>query len=176
MLIFAYEQQISADYSNTPYYLECLQGIAQGRKSEDLQLKVALEATSDKISRRDVRNAYRELILDARESYEDDTIIGIFNSRITDAPKQEPEMRRALKVIGQDRESEKIQVVASQGNVNAHIDGNNINIVTAVTNYEQALSFLGASHDTADEFIPSMFALRVISVPLPSTLFWNSQL
>ena len=99
-----------------PYYLECLQGIAEGRKSDSLNVKVAIEATSDKISRRDVRAAYKELGLDAKEAHEDDTIIGIFNSRITDAPKQEPEMRRALTIIGQYRSSERIQVVASQGN------------------------------------------------------------
>lgn len=78
-------------------------------------MKVAIEATSDKISRRDIRAAYRELGLDAKELHEDDTLIGIFNSRIADAPKQEPEMRRALRIIGQDRASEKLQVVASQG-------------------------------------------------------------
>ena len=30
-----------------------------------------------------------------------------------------------------------------------------------MNNYEQALSYLGATFDTADEFIPSMFALKV---------------
>ena len=116
LLKFAYEQQIDQDSANTPYYLECLQGIAAGRNSEQLQVKVAIEATSDKISRRDVRAAYKELGLDAKGVHEEDTIIGIFNSRITDAPKQEPQMRRALRIIGQERECERIQVVASQGN------------------------------------------------------------
>jgi len=120
LLIISYEQQIASDDLNTSYYLECLQGIAEGRNSEQLQFKVAIEATSDKISRRDVRAAYRELGLDAKETHEDDTIIGIFNSRITDAPKHEPEMRRALKVIGQDRSSGRIQIVASQGDMELH--------------------------------------------------------
>lgn len=43
-----------------------------------------------------------------------------------------------------------------------NIVSNDTNYILAVTNYEQALSFLGATHDTADEFIPSMFTLRVI--------------
>ncbi|KAL6721170.1 ubiquitin-specific protease ubp2 [Lecanora helva] len=144
LLMFAYYQQLQQDHVNTPYYLECLQGIAEGRNSEYLQLKIAIEATSDKISRRDIRSAYKELDLHANEVYEDDTIIGTFNSRVTDAPKQEPEMRRALKIIGQDRSSEKIRVVASQD----------------VNNYEQALSFLGATHETSDDFIPPMFAVK----------------
>lgn len=78
-------------------------------------MKVAVEAASDKLSRRDIRDAYRALGLDAQRTHEDDTIIGIFNSRTIDAPKQEPEMRRALRIIGQHRSSEKIQVAASQG-------------------------------------------------------------
>lgn len=117
LIRFAYERQIEIDGSNTAYYLECLQGIAEGRDSENLHVKVAIEATSEKISRRDVRAAYRELGLDATKIHEDDNILGIFNSRTADAPKQEPDMRRALKIIGQDRSSEKILIVASQGNI-----------------------------------------------------------
>ena len=76
---------------------------------------VAIEASADKISFRDVRAAFKELGLDSQAFYEDDTIIGTFNARVADGPKQEPEMRRALKIIGQIRSSEKIQYVASQG-------------------------------------------------------------
>ena len=51
----------------------------------------------------DIRAAYRELGLDAQAQLEDDIILGTFHSRIADAPKHEAEVRRALKVIGQDR-------------------------------------------------------------------------
>lgn len=117
LIRFAYERQIEVDGNNTAYYLECLQGIAEGRDSENLHVKVAIEATSEKISRRDVRAAYRELGLDDRKIHEDDNIVGVFNSRIADAPKQEADMRRALKIIGQDRSSEKLLIVASQGDI-----------------------------------------------------------
>lgn len=104
------------DSNNTPYYLECLQGIAGGRHSETLDTKVAIEASENsRISLKDVKAAFKELGLHSRADYEDDTIIGTFQSRISDAPKQEAEMRRALKIIGQNRKSEKIQLVASQG-------------------------------------------------------------
>ena len=78
-------------------------------------MKVAIEASENRISLKDVRAAFKELGLNPRTDYEDDTIIGTFQSRLSDAPKQEAEMRRALKIIGQSRESEKIQLVASQG-------------------------------------------------------------
>ncbi len=103
------------DPSNTPYYLECLQGIAAGRHSEALDTRVAIEASENRISLKDVRAAFTELGFDPRAEIEDETIIGTFQSRVSDAPKHEAEMRRALKIIGQSRKSEKIEFVASQG-------------------------------------------------------------
>ena len=101
---------------NIPYYLECLQGIASGRKSEDLQTKSAVEESTGKISLQDVRDAYRSFGLEFRSEYlDDDNIIGTFQARVADAPKQEPELRRALRIIGQNRSSTKIQQVASTG-------------------------------------------------------------
>ena len=115
LIEFSYEQQLETDPYNTPYYLECLQGIAGGRHSEALDTKVAIEASENRISLKDVRAAFKELGIDSRADFDDDTIIGTFQSRISDAPKQEVEMRRALKIIGQSRRSEKIELVASQG-------------------------------------------------------------
>ena len=162
LIIFAYDRQIECDANNTPYYLECLQGIAGGRESEDLQTKVAIEASGDKISFKDVRSAYKELGLAFDGNYDDDTIIGTFNSRVADAPKQEPQMRRALRIIGQSMSSQKIQIVASQGNpISYHVSVFGIDDTAAVTNYEQALAFLNAEPDTGDDFIPSMFSVKV---------------
>lgn len=115
LIEFSYERQVEVDSDNTPYYLDCLQGIARGRHSEDLDTKVAIEASENRISLEDVRAAFKEFGLDSRAEYDDDTIIGTFQSRIVDAPKQEANMRRALKIIGQSRRSEKIEFVASQG-------------------------------------------------------------
>lgn len=149
LIEFSYQRQLEMDSDNTPYYLECLQGIAGGRHSEALDTKVAIEASKNRISLRDVKAAYKELGLDSRADFEDDTIIGTFQSRISDAPKQEAEMRRALKIIGQNRQSEKIQHVASQ----------------AVTNYEQALLYLEAFAHFSDDFIMSMYTVKVDQLP-----------
>jgi ubiquitin carboxyl-terminal hydrolase 25/28 len=117
LISFAYDCQRKCDPENVPYYLECLQGIAEGRTSESLQTKVAIEASSGIISFQDVRAAYKELGLDSGVEYEDETILGTFLSRIGDAPKQESQLRRALKVVGQSRSSQQIEVIASQSNV-----------------------------------------------------------
>ena len=70
-----------------------------------------LEESEGKISLKDVRNSYSELGL--TPNLDDDTIIGAFNARLSDSPKQEAQIRRSLKIIGQSRNSDKIQVVAS---------------------------------------------------------------
>ncbi|KAL8928475.1 MAG: hypothetical protein Q9208_001709 [Pyrenodesmia sp. 3 TL-2023] len=122
LIKFSYERQIVVDPGNVPYYLESLQGIAEGRKSEDLQTLVAIEASSGKVSAGDVRKAYKLLDLDFGSPYlDDDLIIGSFQSRATDAPRQEPELRRALQIIGQDRSSQKMQSIASRSGFSAFI-------------------------------------------------------
>ncbi|MCJ1432616.1 ubiquitin-specific protease ubp2 [Xylographa pallens] len=150
LICFTYERQIASDTENAPYYLECLQGIAEGRGSEDLQTKVAIEASSGKFSVRDLREAYQSLGLDIRSLfYDDDTVIGSFQSRIADAPRQEPDLRRALYMIGEHRKSVRIQHVASND----------------VKTYEQALSWLGATDDMVDEFLVSMYGVKVHESP-----------
>lgn len=119
LIKFSYERQLVVDPDNVPYYLESLQTIADGRKSEDLQTLVAIEASSGKVSAQDVRDAYKLLDLDVASAYlDEDVIIGTFQSRVADAPRQEAELRRALQIIGQDRSSEKIQFMASKSREN----------------------------------------------------------
>ena len=96
--------------------MECLQGIAEGRTSESLQTQAAVEASKENISLRDIRGAYKDFGFEFRSPFlDDDVIIGAFQSRVSDAPKQETQLRRALRIIGQDRSSNKIQQVASNG-------------------------------------------------------------
>ena len=114
LIQFAYERQCTCDPVNLPYYLECLQGIAEGRNSEDLRTRTAIEASTGKLSMRDIREAYRSLGLDAQNPlFDDDHIIGVFRSRVSDAPAQEGEMRQALALIGHHRRSSKIEQFAS---------------------------------------------------------------
>ncbi|KAL8693998.1 MAG: hypothetical protein Q9218_001297 [Villophora microphyllina] len=143
LIQFSYERQLVADPEHTPYYLEALKGIAKGRESDALQTFVAIEESSGKVSAPDIRDAYKALGLDT-EFLDDDYIIGTFQSRAADSPKQEPELRRALQIIGHDRSSQKIQSVASK----------------TITNYEQALSWLGVTADTDDEFIVAMYNVK----------------
>ncbi|KAL9000857.1 MAG: hypothetical protein Q9169_000612 [Polycauliona sp. 2 TL-2023] len=154
LIKFAYEQQVMSDPEGTPYYLEALQGIADGRGSEDLHTCVAIEASSGKVSTRDIRNAYISLGLGLGSEYlDDDHIIGTFQSRAADAPRQEPELRRALQIVGQHRGSQSIQSMASK----------------TVTNLEQALSWLGATDDMDDEFVVAMYKVKRTDSTLTQT-------
>ena len=115
LIKFSYERQLMSDPDRTPYYFECLQTIADGRKSEDLQTLVAIEESSGKVSAGDIRKAYKALNLDLQSTFlDDDFIIGNFQSWVADAPKQESDLRRALQIIGHDRSSQKILSIASK--------------------------------------------------------------
>ena len=115
LIVFAYDRQITVDRDNLAYYLECLQGICDGRKdSEDLQTKVLMEQTADKFSERDFRAAYRKLGLTA--SLDDETILGTFQARLIDAhSSQEEDLRGALRIVGISRGSQRLQEAASVG-------------------------------------------------------------
>ena len=116
LITFAYDRQITVDHGNEPYYLECIQGLANGRNSENLRIKSAIEESSGKYSAADVREAHRHFGFEPGSDYlDEDTIIGTFQARVSDAPKQESDLRRALHIIGTDRHSARIQQLASNG-------------------------------------------------------------
>ncbi|KAI9825184.1 MAG: hypothetical protein M1819_000589 [Sarea resinae] len=149
LLIYAYKRQTDCDPANIPYYLECLQDIAKGRQSETLQIEVTMQVSAGQVSRKDVRDAYAYFGLPPTASLDDEHIIGLFKSRIADAPKQEEEARSYLRTIGQVRGSEIIERAVSN----------------TITTYDQALSWLGAELSTPDEFIVTMFTLKTTENP-----------
>ena len=111
LLVFAYDLQVLRDPENAAVYLECLQAIAEERQSPDLQTKIVMEASCGRVSKKDVRDAYRQLGLEP--NLDDDTLAGAFKARIQDAPAQAAEARNLLKMIGDDRGSVLLQQLAS---------------------------------------------------------------
>lgn len=91
-----------------------MQDLAEGRKSEELVTKAVLMESEGHFSRKDILSAYRYFGLDPRSrELDDESIIGGFRSRVGDAPRQEADMRRALRIIGLDRKSTRIQSEAA---------------------------------------------------------------
>lgn len=135
-----------------------------------MQTHVAIEASKEKISLNDIRRAYQYLGFHYNGNpLDDDTIIGTFQSRISSSPKQEPELRRALKIIGQDRGSSKVQQVAANGQYISLLFSVDrvkkifklITNFSVVTNHEQALTWLGATEEMSVDFVVSMYHVKV---------------
>lgn len=118
LLIFAYSRQVDCDPDNAPYYFECLQDLAKGRKSEVLETQVAVLASQGLFSRSDVEAAYRYIGVEPSHAValSDEIIVSSFSSRLSDtAPALQTELREKLRLIGQARNSELIRQAAADG-------------------------------------------------------------
>ena len=113
LLLWAYDRQCACDPTNKPYYLDCLQGLAGGRESADLNIRVAMAISAGEYGLHDIEEAYRYFTLDPNVYLTDDHIIGCYNSRIDSAPRQKDEARENLRKIARSRNSDKIEAVAN---------------------------------------------------------------
>lgn len=136
-LDWAYVRQCQCDPQNKPYYLDCLTGIAEGRASSDLQMRVAMAQSSGEYGLRAIEDAYKFFGLEAATTEGDDHIMGVYKSRIESAPRQKDEARACLLVIAKHRNSEKIDALANDKTMS----------------FEEALEFLNVSSDTASDSI-----------------------
>ncbi|KAL9094849.1 MAG: hypothetical protein Q9165_002798 [Trypethelium subeluteriae] len=152
LILYSYDRQVECDGQNSPYYFECLQDLAAGRNSDALQTKVATLASQDQISRKDVTKAYKYFGIDENhlEIVTDDHILGLFQSRLPDIPyAQESEMRDMLRTLARARNSALLSNAASD----------------TIETYSQALSWLGAEESTPDDFILTLFKMKVDESP-----------
>jgi ubiquitin carboxyl-terminal hydrolase 25 len=113
LLIYSYRRQIACDPENSPFYLHYLAAIAEARDSEALNVEYLLAFSNGKPSVVELEEAYNCLGLSRYQQLDDNNIIGIFNARIQDAPKQEPQMRPALQLIAKDRGSDLLMRAAT---------------------------------------------------------------
>jgi ubiquitin carboxyl-terminal hydrolase 25/28 len=160
LLIFAFRSQRRVDEPNSPYYFECLQGIAIGRNSNHLETQVQIFASQGYTNRSEVEQAYRFIGVDPSHAHHitDDHIIGQFRSRLSDiSPSAVQDTRNALKIIGFARKSKRLEEEASN----------------VIETYSQALSWLDLTEDQPDDFVITMYTLKVSimykSISAPST-------
>ncbi|KAJ8106865.1 hypothetical protein OPT61_g9258 [Boeremia exigua] len=152
LVSFAYRRQSEVDKANAPYYLECFQEIAVGRNSDTLQYEVAMLASQDTPSRRDLEAAYRSLGLDPAHgsTLSDRFVIDQARSRLPDvSPAQREEIRRHLRIIGNARQSEEIKREANE----------------SIDTYSEALSWLELDQSQADDFVRTMFTIKTQDNP-----------
>lgn len=148
LLVFAFACQTRVDEKNSPYYFEALQALAIGRKSDWLETQVQIFASQGHTNRREVEEAYRFIGMEPSHAHHitDDHIIGQFKSRLADiSPSAVIETRNALRIIGFARKSKKIEEEASN----------------AIETYNQALSWLGLMEEQPDDFVVTMYTIKV---------------
>ena len=148
LILFAYQRQCAVDKINAPYYLTCLEDLARGRDSETLQMEVATLASQGLPKRSEVDMAYRNIGIEPAHGYSlsNEFIINQFRSRLPDiAPKARDDLRRYLRVIGVARDCDAMQREASE----------------SIDTYEEALSWLDLDHNQPDDFVRTMFTIKV---------------
>jgi ubiquitin carboxyl-terminal hydrolase 25/28 len=116
LIIWAYKRQCETDPTNRPYLFECLEKIAQSRVTEALQVEVATQRSQGAFTLEEVFAAARALGIENVDTAEESLIIGTFQARLLDAPRQELTMRHQLDIIGQYRNSHTILAVAQKSN------------------------------------------------------------
>jgi ubiquitin carboxyl-terminal hydrolase 25/28 len=137
LIEWAYDRQCECDPSNKPYYLDCLQDLAHGRQSPDLQTRVVMATSAGELGQKAIEDSYRYFNLDPESVEGDDHIMGLYKSRIESAPRQKDEARECLLTIAKHRNSEKIEALANDRTMS----------------FEEALEFLNVSADTASDSI-----------------------
>lgn len=158
LILFAYHRQRLCAPQNSPYYLDALRDIANGRDSSDLQMAVATAVSMGETGQEEINSAYRFFNVrpDAVES--DDHIIGLYRSRIESAPAQREAARECLATIGKARCSQSILSVATD----------------KTPTYEEALKFLEVTADTGSDTLGEMAKFMVCTTKPFSVLSWHT--
>jgi ubiquitin carboxyl-terminal hydrolase 25/28 len=153
LLIWAYDRQCECDPSNKPYYLDCLQDLAAGRESSDLQTKVVMATSAGQHGLKAIEEAYKYFSLSPDTKEADDHIMGLYKSRIMSAPRQKDEAKDCLLILAKARNSEAMEALANDRSMT----------------FEEALEFLSVSADTASDSIEAA-AVAMVSVFLYDNL------
>lgn len=117
-----------------------------------LEMQVSLLASNGLASKRDVDAAYRFFGIDPGHAgvLGDEHIIGSFKARLSDSsPSLAEETRRQLRVLGDARASIRIRAEAAN----------------AIETYEQAIAWFDLDASAVDDFVTTMFTLKVIRMP-----------
>lgn len=113
---WAYDRERECDWKNGPYLLECLTWIANDRKSMELQTRVATCRSQGEFTLQDASDAAGRLGLgECWQTADESHIIGVFQSRLQDAPMQETQMKKDLEMVGMYIQSQPILDVANKG-------------------------------------------------------------
>jgi ubiquitin carboxyl-terminal hydrolase 25/28 len=111
LVIFAYKKQLETDPSRFAWYLSYLNQISRVRQSDEIELEIVLQQSEGRFTLEQVDEAYRYFGFTMPDA-DDEHIIGTYKSRLSDAPRQDSEMREQLRIIGEHRQSARIKDIA----------------------------------------------------------------
>ncbi len=146
LLGWAYDRQRECDPENKPYYLDCLEDLAKGRGSPELQMRVVMATSGGELGLQQIRDAYKFFSLYPNTKEGDEHIMGLYKSRIESAPRQKEEAKKCLLVIAKHRNSTEIETLAND---------------TTMT-LDEALEFLNVTSETASDSIEAS-AVAIVS-------------
>jgi len=147
LLLWAFHAQKDNDPKNAPWYFQALQDLAKGRKSENLETEVMLLKSKGAYTLDELNEAFVYMGLDPNTT-DETLIIGVFNSRLIDSPRQEAEIREKTGLIGHALDSEAIQNATKKWHMSIN----------------QAYSKLAAPETTESSFLITIFEVAVSKI------------
>lgn len=145
-LAWAYDRQCECDPINKPYYLDCLEDLARGRSSYQLQTKVAMATSSGEYGTNAIEEAYNYFELSSSSKDSDEYIISLYEARISLSPRQKEMAQSCLEKIAKHRNSSALEALANEKTMS----------------YDEALKYLGVNPETAPEFIEASAVVMLV--------------
>ena len=136
VVISGYRKEIlNAGPKRCASLLESLETIAMERSSETINEECAMEQSRGRYDTTALVAAYRSIGLDvdSESQYDDDYILGMFNSRLEDMRMHERELRDNLRIIGDFRASLTIRDAVENGEL---VTSAVVNVANDVSSYE----------------------------------------
>ncbi|BGP21214.1 ubiquitin-specific protease ubp2 [Rhodotorula toruloides] len=157
-----YDMQCELNSFLAPFYLNALSRIAQGRGSEALNMKVALERSQDKLTSDEINAAYKELRLaspfDMYSSITDDDIVTAFQTRIEHVthPTRRKALLEAARIVATFSQSELFKTIL------ATTDLGEVGAAKPQMDIDTAYRTLGVDATTDDSLICTTYDIRLI--------------
>lgn len=157
-----YDMQCESEPFKVPFFLSALSRIAQGRGSEALNMKVALERSQDKLTSDEINAAYQELRLsspfDVYNSITDDDLVSAFQKRCTDVthPARRKALLEAARIVAAFTQSELFKTILATTDL-GDVEG----AAKPKMDIDAAYRTLGLDATTEDSLVSMTYEIRV---------------
>ncbi|KAJ3411345.1 ubiquitin-specific protease ubp2 [Chytridiales sp. JEL 0842] len=121
---FAYSTQVEDDPKCLPWLIDALIEVARAKASPNLEEFVAIERTKGGAkSLSEIKSAYHRLGISEEDEVPDPLVISLFQGAFAEKPEDVDELRSALRVIAEARDSSVLSIFLDTGEVPGGIYG-----------------------------------------------------